>query len=226
MAERLPAWVWVGAALLSFVAGMVNVVGYLGFEHQAVSHLTGTTSLLGAAVAQADARAAGQLFAVLLAFVLGAVASGVIIQDSTLKLGRRYGVVLVIEAIALSLAVRAFHAHSLWGGWLAAFACGLQNAMATTYSGSIVRTSHLSGMFTDLGIFLGHRLRGLPVPRRRLLLCLAITTSFFAGGVVGAVLFAHVSYDALYVPAGITGLTGLLYGAYRQFGARNPPIGR
>ncbi|MFT3806627.1 YoaK family protein [Arenimonas sp.] len=226
MAERLPAWVWLGAAVLSCVAGMVNVVGYLGFEHQAVSHLTGTTSLIGAAVADGDGRLAGQLFAVLMAFVLGAVASGLVIQDSTLKLGRRYGLVLVVEAIALVAAARAFQAHSLWGGWLAAFACGLQNAMVTTYSGSVVRTSHLSGMFTDLGIFLGHRLRGLPVPRRRLLLCLTITCAFFAGGVLGAILFGRVGYDALYLPAGVTGLTGAVYAAYRQLTARGQAIGR
>ena len=49
MAERLATWVWVGASALALVAGMVNVVGYLGFEHQAITHLTGTTTLLGAA---------------------------------------------------------------------------------------------------------------------------------------------------------------------------------
>ena len=48
MTVHLPRWVWVGAISLACVGGMVNVVGYLGFEHQAVSHLTGTTSLLGA----------------------------------------------------------------------------------------------------------------------------------------------------------------------------------
>lgn len=33
---------------------------------------------------------------------------------------------------------------------------GLQNAMMSTYSGAVIRTTHVSGMFTDLGIFLGH----------------------------------------------------------------------
>ena len=49
---------------------MVNVVGYLGFEHQAITHLTGTTSLLGAALAQGNLRAVLQLAGMLLAFVL------------------------------------------------------------------------------------------------------------------------------------------------------------
>ena len=61
MAARLATWVWVGAAALACVAGMVNVVGYLGFEHQAITHLTGTTSLLGAALAQGNLRSVLQL---------------------------------------------------------------------------------------------------------------------------------------------------------------------
>ena len=52
---RLATWVWIGAAALACVAGMVNVVGFLGFEHQAITHLTGTTSLLGAALVSGDA---------------------------------------------------------------------------------------------------------------------------------------------------------------------------
>ena len=70
MASRLATWVWIGAAALACVAGMVNVVGYLGFEHQAITHLTGTTSLLGAALAQGNLRAVLQLAGMLLAFVL------------------------------------------------------------------------------------------------------------------------------------------------------------
>src|SRR5688500_17261363 len=98
MITRLPTWVWLGAASLAMVAGMVNVVGYLGFEHQAITHLTGTTSLLGAALAQGDSRASLHLLLIVFAFVGGAVLSGAIIQDSTLRLGRRYGVALAIEA--------------------------------------------------------------------------------------------------------------------------------
>ena len=68
MGLHLPRWVWIGAVLLACVAGMVNVIGYLGFEHQAVSHLTGTTSLLGAALAQGDLRAIVHLWGMLIAF--------------------------------------------------------------------------------------------------------------------------------------------------------------
>ena len=216
MGVHLPRWVWVGAGLLACVAGMVNVVGYLGFEHQAVTHLTGTTTLLGEAVARRDLRALSHLAGVALAFVLGAALSGMIVQDSTLKLGRRYGLALTLESLLLFAAIPLFRQGQLAGALLAATACGLQNAMATTYSGAVIRTSHLSGMFTDLGIGLGHALRGMPLQKRRLLLCGLIILSFLAGAVLGALLFARFDYAALAVPAGMTGAIGLGYAGYRQ----------
>lgn len=216
MGIQLPRWVWLGAVTLACVAGMVNVVGFLGFEHQAVTHLTGTTSMLAAALTYGDLRAASHLFGVVIAFVGGASLSGLIIQDSTLHLGRRYGLVLAIESMLLFAAVPMFQREQVRGLLAAAMACGLQNAMATTYSGAVVRTSHLSGMFTDLGIGFGHALRGMPLQRRRLMLSGLIIGGFFAGGVIGALLFARIGYAALYVPATLTGLVGIGYAAYRQ----------
>lgn len=220
MGIQLPRWVWLGAVALACVAGIVNVVGFLGFEHQAVTHLTGTTSMLAAAITRGDLRAASHLFGVVLAFVAGAALSGLIIQDSSLHLGRRYGLVLAIESLLLFTAVPMFQHGQILGPWLAAMACGLQNAMATTYSGAVVRTSHLSGMFTDLGIGLGHAVRGMPLQRRRLTLSLLIISGFFAGGLLGALLFVRIGYDALYVPATLTGLVGIGYAAYRQLRRR------
>lgn len=214
MGVYLPRWVWIGAVALAAVAGMVNVIGFLGFEHQAVSHLTGTTSLLGAALADGDLRAISHLWGLLIAFSVGAMLSGMIIQDSTLKLGRRYGVTLVLEALLLLAAIPLFKQQLVWGALLAAMACGLQNAMVTTYSGAVVRTTHLSGMFTDLGIGLGHLLRGMPLQTRRLMLSGFIISGFLAGSVVGAWLFRRLQYDALLAPAALTGTVGLSYMVY------------
>ena len=216
MGIQLPRWVWVGAGSLAFVAGIVNVVGYLGFEHQAITHLTGTTSLLGAAITAGDTRAILRLLGVVLAFVAGAMASGLIIQDSTLRLGRRYGVVLTIEALLLAAAVPLFERQMIAGALFAAAACGLQNAMASTYSGSLIRTSHVTGLFTDLGIAMGHALRGMPVARRRTALCALVICGFLAGGIVGAWLYMHFGYRTLYFPAVLTGGAGLAYAGYRQ----------
>ncbi|WP_313219046.1 YoaK family protein [Stenotrophomonas sp.] len=217
MSIRLPTWIWVGAIALSCVAGMVNVVGFLGFEHQAVSHMTGTTSQLGMALAQGDWRVVGHLWGLLIAFCLGAMLSGMIVQDSALQLGRRYGVVLTLESLLLLIAIPLFKQQQIWGALAAAMACGLQNAMATTFSGAVVRTTHLSGMFTDLGIGLGHLLRGLPLPIRRLTLSGLIVSGFLAGGILGAWLFLRVGYDALLAPALLTGGTGLGYVLHAQW---------
>ena len=225
MSLHLPRWVWIGAVALACVAGMVNVIGYLGFEHQAVSHLTGTTSLLGAALAQGDLRAIVHLWGMLIAFCVGAMLSGLVIQDQTLKLGRRYGVALALEAALLLLAIPLFKQQQIWGALLAAMACGLQNAMVTTYSGAAVRTTHLSGMFTDLGIGLGHLLRGMPLPMRRLTLSGLIISGFLGGGVLGAWFYRHWGYDALLAPALLTGSTGIGYVLYRQWvqAGQSPP---
>ena len=216
MGVQLPRWVWVGAGLLACVAGMVNVVGYLSFEQQAVTHLTGTTTLLGEAVAKRDLHAISRLAGVALAFMAGAALSGMIVQDSTLKLGRRYGVALVLESLLLFAAIPLFMQGRL---------AGPQNAMATTYSGAVIRTSHLSGMFTDLGIGLGHALRGMPLQKRRLLLCGLIISGFFTGAVLGALLFVRFGYAALAVPATITGSIGLGYAAHRQLQLRRARTG-
>ena len=67
-------------------------VGFLSFEPQAISHLTGTTSLLAMALAQRDVGMAAHWFWIIAAFVFGAMLSGLLLRHSALRLGRRYGV--------------------------------------------------------------------------------------------------------------------------------------
>lgn len=215
MITKLPPWVWTGAWMLAFIAGSVNVIGLLGFEHQAITHLTGNTSLLAESIALLDMRAIAHFGALILAFVAGCAISGIIIQDSTLQLGRRYGVALLLASALLFLSIPLLRAGNVLGMYSAACACGLQNAMASTYSGAVIRITHVSGMFTDLGIFLGHALRGLPVDARRLRLCLLVISAFLCGGVVGAVSFQRFGYTALALPASLTAAGSLLYGVYR-----------
>jgi len=214
MIRQLPRWVWGGGGLLAFNAGMINVVGLLGLEHQAVTHLTGTTSMLGAAIARVSLADTLHLLAVIGSFVAGALLSGFLIADSTLRLGRRYGVALFLECLLLCVAVNLLSRYQAAGLYFASCASGLQNAMASTYSGSVVRTSHLSGMFTDIGILLGQALRGMPADLLRLRLYGIIIAGFLLGGVGGAIGFAHWSYQTLYLPAGLTGLASLLYVVY------------
>jgi uncharacterized membrane protein YoaK (UPF0700 family) len=215
MISKLPSWVWAGAGALAFIAGFINVVGLLGLGHQAITHLTGTTSMLAAAVASLDGAATLHFGGIIGSFVAGSVLSGFLIQDSALQLGRRYGIALLLESFLLCLAVPLLNGGSIFGIYCASCACGLQNAMVSTYSGTVVRTTHLSGMFTDLGIFVGHSLRGLPVDVRRVRLCFLVISGFFAGGIASALVFPHLGYSALFIPAACTALTAVTYAIYR-----------
>lgn len=216
MISRLPAWVWLGGWLLSFIAGVVNAVGFLGIGHEAVSHLTGTATLSAIALAHGNLPEFLHFAVVALAFFVGAILSGAIIQQSTLKLGRCYGVVLFLESALLFLAIPILSSGHFAGLYLAACACGLQNAMASSYSGAVIRTTHVSGMVTDIGIILGHWLRRLPPDGKRLRLYTLLISGFVAGGVVGALLFFRIAYLALLLPATLTGLTGLVYTVFAK----------
>jgi uncharacterized membrane protein YoaK (UPF0700 family) len=211
---RLPRWVWPVAWLLAFDAGAVNAIGLLGAAHQAVSHLTGTTSLLATAAVAGDATQLVRLAGVAVAFVAGAAVSGAIIPADPLQLGARQSALLVAVAMLLVVAERCLVAGHGFALTLAAAACGLQNAMSTSYSGAVVRTSHVSGMFTDLGIALGSVLRRAPVHRRRLLLCAVVIAGFFAGGVAAALAFARFGYAALYLPAALTAALAVVSGVH------------
>ena len=213
---RLPPWVEVGAFLLAFLAGSVNAVGLLGFSHQSVSHLTGTSSLLGLALADLALGNALHLLFTLLSFLAGAALSGMLITSTALKLGRHYGFSLLIEAALLIMAMLTLQQGSDLGIYLASMACGLQNAMVTTYSGSIIRTTHLSGIFTDLGIMLGNRLRGIPLNGRRLLLFVLLIGGFVCGGVVGTLLFRLLHFTALMLPAILAASLAVVYWRYSR----------
>ncbi len=214
MISKLPRWVWFGGSVLALIAGMINAVGFLGFQHQGVTHLTGTTTLLGVAAATGDRAGMWHLAAIIGSFVAGAILGGFLIQDGALKLGRRYGVALLLESAMLFIAVPLLGRQMVSGDYLASCACGLQNGMVSTYSGAVLRTTHVTGIFTDLGIFIGQFFRGLPVDHRRITLSLYLIFSFFTGGVAGSFAFASFSYRALYVPAALTGSVGLAYALY------------
>ena len=98
-------------------------------------------------------------------------------------------------------------------------ACGLQNAMATSYSGAVIRTTHMTGIVTDLGIALGLLARGEPVDRRRMGLYLVLLAGFFAGGILGAAGFARFGYDMLLGPALLSGITGIGFATSRHLTA-------
>lgn len=119
-----------------------------------------------------------------------------------------------MEALFLLGSIYLLKNGSLSGHYLASAACGLQNALATTYSGSVIRTTHVTGIFTDLGIMLGAKLRGEAFDKRRAVLFLLIIFGFILGGSLGAFLYRFLGLDALYVPAAICLLLAFSYSIY------------
>lgn len=201
MITKLSPWVEIGGFFLALIAGSVNAIGILGFTHEAVSHLSGTATLLAISANSELPSTPLHLLGILLSFLAGAMISGVLIGDQSLQLGRRYGWALALESCLLVLAMTALNQQSSSGHYFASAACGLQNAMATTYSGAVIRTTHVTGLFTDLGLVLGYWLRGMPLQTRKVLLFCTLIAGFICGGVIGAFLYKLWKYSALLFPA-------------------------
>lgn len=219
MIRQLPRWVWIGVFVLPLAAGMVNAVAFLGFTHDAVSHVTGTTTRLFIGLERLDPLSSGNvltLAGILLAFLGGAILSGMIVGNERLRIGRHYGVALVVESLLLGASWLLFSRGMGLGEYCAAAACGLQNAMVATYSGSVIRTTHVTGVVSDIGAWLGGWLRGHAMDRWQLVLLLTIFAGFGLGGWLGARLFAGLGFSALLIPALLCLTAGIVYIAYRS----------
>jgi len=117
----------------------------------------------------------------------------------------------------LLLSAMAFlNRGSLLGHYLASAACGLQNAMMSTFSGAVVRTTHVTGLFTDLGVTLGLWLRGQRADQRRVVLYLTLIAGFIVGGVLGAEGFSRYRFDTLVAPAVLAATIAVAYLLYRK----------
>jgi uncharacterized membrane protein YoaK (UPF0700 family) len=212
--SKLPRWVEYGSFILALVAGLVNSIGLLGFQHQSISHLSGTATLLGTGAINSSFSDTLHLALILLSFLVGSAISGYFLSSGALKLGRNYSGLLILEAIFIFVSIYFLSKGSVHGHYLASAACGLQNALATTYSGAIIRTTHVTGIFTDLGIMLGSKLRGESFDKRKGLLFLLIIIGFIVGGVFGAYFFSLLKFNALLIPGGICLLLALFYSIY------------
>ncbi len=211
MIQKLPKWVEIGGFSLAFNAGFINVIGLLAFEHQAVSHLTGISTYLSFALAGGSYQDAYHLVLIVISFLLGAAYSGLIIGNTALALNSKYTLALMTESILLFLAMYCLVDGSQNGHYFASAACGLQNAITTTFSGAIIRTTHLSGLFTDLGVMIGLRLRGQKQDSRRIVLYLTLIIGFITGGVVGVFIYNAIEFYALIIPGTLIASLAIIY---------------
>src|SRR4051812_22224212 len=102
--------------------------------------MSGAVSHLGVSLASRPISEALGALTIIAAFFLGSVVSGVLVGRDTALPGRRYGVVLLIQGVALAAAGGCLNARIAAGVPLAAFACGVQNAMSSSYYGLAMRT--------------------------------------------------------------------------------------
>lgn len=200
------------AILLSLAAGFVNAAGLLAFA-VLTTNVTGHAALLAIELEAGSFDAVFTFLQWLLLFLAGATFSSWYIGWKGKHKRYVYTVPLLIEFFILcSVAMYGWWKtkitipiESIAGSVL--FAMGMQNALVTVISRSVVRTTHLTGMLTDLGIALSEVMhvhfklnRAL---RQRLTLRANIILFFLIGGVVGAFSFHSLAYPSFFIPSGI-----------------------
>jgi uncharacterized membrane protein YoaK (UPF0700 family) len=188
------------AALLAAVAGAVNAAGFqaTGFFS---ANMTGNASALSDFLGLGALSPAAFFGALVVMFILGAFGSGLLIEAGR-KRGVRaiYAYSITFEAILLMVFCAAdilwpaFHENA---GLIVclSFVMGLQNAATTRISNARVRTTHVSGMATDIGLGLAALVSGTPDRDNavmRLRLYGSAILAFLLGGVCGALLYIAV----------------------------------
>jgi uncharacterized membrane protein YoaK (UPF0700 family) len=187
---------------LAFCAGAINAGGFLAVK-QYTSHMTGIVSSMADNVALGTYDLVLVGVGALFSFVAGAVCSTVMVNLARERqLNSEYASPLLLEAVLLLC-------FGVLGAWLAevhglfvpltvmllCFIMGLQNAVITKLSGAVIRTTHITGVVTDIGIELGQLLiRSRQFNTAHLGTLVRLLLSFFIGGVVGALGFNQLGY--------------------------------
>ncbi|MHA3079440.1 YoaK family protein [Acinetobacter sp. ANC 5383] len=211
--QTLPVWVQLSAFFLAFNAGMVNALGLLNIWHQTVSHMTGNVSMLAIAIVHGQFMHAIYIICVILSFVLGSLYSGYLLGSSHFQLGRRYGIPLSLSALCIFLCWLFIPYYPRYALLWACVGMGMQNAMVSHYKGAIIRTTHLTGLLTDLGLNFGYLLRGLPVEKRRIILLLLILIGFLCGGILVTWLYPYLNLHTFLIPVFVSLTMSLTYWA-------------
>ncbi|RQH07008.1 YoaK family protein [Paraburkholderia dinghuensis] len=206
---------------LAFVAGAANAGGFLAVK-QYTSHMSGIVSAIADEAALGNLALAFAGIASLSSFVLGAACSAVLINwGRRRQLNGRYALPLLLEAVLL-LCFGLLGGHlALWQAFfvpftvvLLCFIMGLQNAIITKLSNAEIRTTHMTGIVTDIGIELGKLFywnsssarsgeSDVYADRQKLRVLGTMLTMFLSGAFAGALGFKHVGYAATILLAGI-----------------------
>lgn len=194
---------------LAFIAGAINAGGFLAVQ-QYTSHMTGIVSGMADHLALGDYALLLAGFGAILSFLLGATCTALMVSHARQRrMHSEYALPLLLEAVLLlGFGLLGGHLATIAGLFvpltvmLLCFIMGLQNALITKLSRAEIRTTHMTGIITDIGIELGKMAyrraapgAGRVVPNRdRLGIHTMLVLSFFFGGVIGALGFAHIGY--------------------------------
>ena len=200
------------ASNLSLIAGIVNSVGVLAIG-TLTTNVTGHFAYFAEEFITGKYAKAIPFLLYILFFFLGAFVSSFIIEMAAIK-KKKY---LHTTPMLLELSLLVF--VGLWDYWgftdtvdtnqiayLLLFSMGLQNALVTQISQSTVRTTHLTGLFTDLGIeisqffFYKNHPNALKL-KKNIFLKLSIVLFFFTGCISGTLLFYQIGLKALLAAA-------------------------
>ncbi len=194
---------------LAFIAGAINAGGFMAVG-QYTSHMTGIASLAADNIALSQWAAATSLLLYILCFICGATTTTIlIIWGRNHNLHSRYAFPLAIEAILLII-FGLMNSNYIFTGYyslpyviaLLCFLMGLQNATITKITDTNIRTTHITGMSTDIGIELGriiYSITGKKLPQTqynqdKILLHLSIVLLFLLGGIIGAYGFKYFGF--------------------------------
>lgn len=211
------------ASLLGVTAGFVNAAGFFGFS-VLTTNVTGHAALFAERIAMQDWKTARVVALWMFLFLFGAFVSGLIVSRIGKNQRFSYVIPILIEmAILFAVATLGYKydnslvAKEIFAGSLL-FAMGLQNSLVSMVSGSVVRTTHLTGTFTDLGIELAqlfqHAKEENLALKQRIKLRTVIIFFFMSGALSGAYLFHYYHFYAFFIPVIIL-FYALLYDVFR-----------
>lgn len=198
------------ATMLSFVAGIVNITGILSIRIL-TTNVTGHFAYFSEEFFKKNYTVALVYLAFTLFFLLGAFTSNVLTEIVIQKSPRKSHLLPFILEIVLLLSVAFFgNTNTIdlleikFSAFALLFAMGIQNSMVTKISKSTVRTTHLTGLFTDLGIELSQLIfNKKPVERlvlkSTIYLRLSIIFFFFMGCFVGGLCYNILKFKTLII---------------------------
>lgn len=200
--------------LLTTLAGAINAISIFGYDGTTVSHLTGLVSKVAVNITNGSFEGVWSVLRIILLFFIGAIASGFITGERAFYLHKRYGFIIITIGVLLIIPYFLSIKYSVL---LFAFIMGLQNGMVVSFKGVVVRMTHMSGNITDLGVYLGYKLRGNKNEKAITgIIPLVAILSFTIGGILGVLLYKWTGNVIFFINSSIYIILGSVYFILRE----------